>query len=349
LLSYRIERGIFLRTRKKPEGLTDLIVNLPGASILVDDDFRILDSNSEYDQLRPESTAKYLGQFCHDVLSLEDAESEKTCPEVCPLATAPDHPGWAYSRLLELKRSTSPLKLIDRLLLRCVIDGSEPTNLCLLNNLDSSDPKKASKFNQAIEKFGTVISSDARFDETLTVCFETALTAAAAEGGALLLADSEAEQTVIWHQQNISPDVTQAVRRIIEDSPHFSSSEPLHQPLLAIGTSPKDDSTMYMCAPILADGRIRGAMVMTARGLDIPSTARVLKAVSGQLGTYLQAASSSDQRSPANQMVSRPSTEVRLRIQTLGQFKLTLDGQPVPISRFKRSKALTLMKPVFPR
>jgi DNA-binding SARP family transcriptional activator len=178
----------------------------------------------------------------------------------------------------------------------------------------------------------------------LTVCFETALTATAAEGGALLLADSDAEQMVIWHQQNISPDVTRAVRRIIEDSPHFSSSEPLQQPLLAIGTSPKDGSAMYMCAPILADGRIRGAMVMTAHGLDIPSTARVLKAVSGQLGTYLQAASSSDERSSVNQAVSRPSAEARLRIQTLGQYKLTLDGQPVPISRFKRSKALTLMK-----
>jgi hypothetical protein len=136
LLSYQIERGIFLRTRKKPEGLTDLIVNLPGASILVDDDFRILDSNSGYDQLRPESTAKYPGQFCHDVLSLEDAESEQTCPEVCPLATTPDRPGWAYSRLLELNGSTSPPKLIDRLMLRCVIDGSEPINLCLLNNLE---------------------------------------------------------------------------------------------------------------------------------------------------------------------------------------------------------------------
>ncbi|MDP6452650.1 MAG: BTAD domain-containing putative transcriptional regulator, partial [SAR202 cluster bacterium] len=253
-------------------------------------------------------------------------------------------PAWMHSRLLEINGPDSDSKLIDRLLLRCVVDGSEPTNLCLLNTVDSADPRSASRFMQAVEKVSATISSNAGFDEVLTDCFETVLTAARAEGGALLLADSEAQQMVVWHQQNISPDTMQTVSRVIEGTPQFSAATPLQQPLMAIGTCPDDDSAMYLCAPIQAQGRIRGAMLLTTRGLDIPYVIRTMHAVCGQMGAYFQGTSPTRERSGVDSQTKRLPEDARLQVHTLGRLRLILDGQPVPMSRFKRSKALTLLK-----
>ena len=324
----------------------DLVAHIPGMAFAVDGDLRVVAlSPSALRDLR-RNGAEVVGRRCYEVVSAIDTATGLPCRERCPLRAESGHPRWAQSRLLSSEVEKGFGGRLDCLLLKCRAAGDQPANLCFLEPDLDSTREKHYRVMQAVEAVSAVVSSPGDVDEVLVTSLQAVLDATSADGAEVFLVDHLTGEVVMRNGLGLSADTMRALRRSVSVGRSLKLKADSHLPLLAVGvkSGSETDETpgTYLSAPLVAEGRVLGALAIASRNgdFDIPVASRTLFPIAAQLGAYLR-------RAPHYE---RPLSDgsgaqtARLRIHCLGRFRLFVDGRPVPLSRFHRFKALTLLK-----
>ena len=279
-------------------------------------------------------------------MSAVDTATGLPCRERCPLAAESGRPRWAESRLLSSKVENGSGGRLDCLLLKCLVAGGQPANLCFLEPDLDSTREKHYRVLRAVEAVSAVVSGPADIDEVLVTSLQAVLYATSADGAEVFLVDHLTGEVVMRNGLGLSADAMRALRQSVSVDRSLKLRADSHLPLLAVGVksgSEADETPgTYLSAPLVAEGHVLGALAIASRNGEfvIPVASRTLFPIAAQLGTYLRRAPLST-HPPSN---GSGAQTARLRIHCLGGFRLFVDGRPVPLSRFRRFKALTLLK-----
>lgn len=324
----------------------ELVARIPGAVLALDEGLTVLASSQGSEEGRRLLPADVLGRPCYEAVSLIDAGTGDPCREHCPLVRGSTQVGWAFNRMLTVNRSGSAGEQLDCLLLRCITAGEKQRSLCFLKPSQASKVETRARILEAIEAVYPAVSGRADLKEVLAIFLEAALKGTSAEGGEVFLLNAETHAPDLMECRGLAPEAMQEFRRsaVGDDFPGTIVRSQL--PLLGVGTWSGGAQGLYLCVPLVADGAVVGTLaVATPRpDFDVAMAVRVIFPLAAQLGTYLRAARF-DHRRPNDADGATPSAQdARLRVHAMGPFRLILDGQPVPLERFQRLKALTLLR-----
>lgn len=325
-----------------------LVGRIPGVVLAVDDDLRVVAWNQgdQADLLFP--ATDLLGKPCYELMAVVDAETGGPCNESCPVVRGESRPGWAHSRVLEVKGAEGRGMRLDCLLLKCITPDSGKTNLCFLDSASGSKFETHTRVMRVIESIYPVVSSGAEVRDVLTAALDAVLEATSSDAGELLLLDRDTGQLVPVASVGLPSDRLLEFRKSIGGDKTMRDAGHSRLPLLATGVWPGEDSTeafaSFLSAPLVAEGRVLGSLGVVSRKdeFDVALATRVLFTVAAQLGVYLGWAFSSDDES-LNAAVP-VSGEPKLKIRCLGPFTVQVDGHRVPQENFHRQKSLTLLK-----
>ncbi|MCH8206703.1 MAG: winged helix-turn-helix domain-containing protein [Chloroflexi bacterium] len=330
--------------------LDEVVARMPGAVLAVDDDMRVLAWNQAVEKDFRLPATDISGWPCYEVVSLVDTATGLACWDECPLARGSAQPGWAHTRVLKLSGSDRKRALLDHLLLRCLTPGNGPSNLCFLQPANDPTMQSESKVLQAIEAVYPVATSGTDLKEALTVALQAVLRATSAEGGEVFLLDPETQEPALRETQGLPAGTMESFHTSLVGGSFPGIIAHSRLPLLAVGAWPGGEtgaeSGAYLCAPLVAEGRVLGALGIASRdeGFDVATATRVLFAVAAQLGTYLRwayVALGKEWRAAGEESDTQTA---RLRVYCLGPFRVVLDEQPIPLNRFHRWKAVSLLK-----
>ena len=320
-----------------------------GVVLAVDERLRILASSPGAQDVLHLPSSDITGKPCYEILSLIDPASGQSCYQNCPLVDKKSDVGWVHSRVLELDEKDVDGPRIDCLALRCVTPDTRQWNLCFLEPYLASGMETQSRILQAIEAIYPATSGNADIKEVLSAALTAVVRTTQADGGEVFLLDHDSHDPVIRVCQGTAPDLMDAFcASVLGNRCRQLAAEP-PLPLLATGawpdSSPTEVSGSYLCAPLVVEGRIVGALAIASRrnDFDIALAAKVVFPVTAQLGVYLRWAYPPQTGEAGQAQIPEP-TETGLRIHSLGAFKVVLHGETIPMSRFHRFKAVTLLK-----
>lgn len=201
---------------------------------------------------------------------------------------------------------------------------------------------------QLIDAIYPVTSGAMDLGSALKVSLELALGATSADGAELLLSEHEGRGLALMESQGLPADVIESVREAII-GPKFPDAFVHKQlPIFGVGahTNAEGGAYLYLAIPLVAGGSLIGALGIVSRRdtFDVVSAMRVLFPLTAQLGVYLGWAHRRSEEPGDDRGTATTKEAVRLRVKCLGAFSVTLDDRRIPLSRFSRSQALTLLK-----
>ncbi len=328
----------------------EVVARIPGAAFAVDDNLRVIAWNRKAEEGMRLKASEAWGRPCYEVVPAVDVETGGPCQEQCPLVRRSSQYGWAYNRVLRAPWAGGRRTRLDCFLLRCLLPTLEQANICFVSPPTASTQDAHSRVLEAIETIHPVVSGRVDPKEALAVCVRTMLRATSADAGELFLLDPETRELVLMDHQGLSTETMREFRRstIGEGFPDLIGQSEV--PLIAMGASagmaPAGASGWYLCAPLVVESRVLGALGVASErhDFDVAGAMRVLFPMAVQLGVYLRWAYLAGEHKPKGAGERLPGEASRLRFHCLGPFRVSLDGEPVPAARFERLKALTLLK-----
>ena len=145
----------------------DLAAHIPETAFAVDGDLRVVALGPKALRNLRRNDAEVVGRRCYEVVSAVDTATGLLCRERCPLAAESGRPRWAESRLLSSKVENGSGGRLDCLLLKCLVAGGQPANLCFLEPDLDSTREKHYRVLRAVEAVSAVVSGPADIDEVL--------------------------------------------------------------------------------------------------------------------------------------------------------------------------------------
>ena len=330
---------------RRERAAEETIERTPGIVLSVNEDLRMLAwSRAAQQELAILAGGTHERQ-CYEIVSATDAETGRPCNESCPLARGADRPGWAHSRILEIEHAGTR-KRLNCFQLKYVTPGGERSNLCFLGPSGPSDDETQSRVLQAIESVYPMASGIADIKEVLEVSLAAVLRTTSADGAEVFLLDPKGGEPILTESRGFSAETMEAFRRSVVGDRPFEPIFDTQLPLLATATASGAASGTYICAPLAAEGRVLGGLGIASRrrDFDIALATRILFPVAAQLGVYLRWAYLPGLRAEKAPDKGPGGQSARLRVHCHGAFRLVMDGNPIPLSRFRRLKALTLLK-----
>ena len=322
----------------------------PGVVLSVDSDLRVLAWNRGIDGDLLFPAADILGRPCYELVSAVDTETGGPCHESCPVVRGENRPGWAHSRVLEVKGAEGRKIRMDCLLIKCLTPETGRSHLCFMDSPYDDKLETHTRILQVIEAVYPVASSGADVHEVLAVALKAVLKATSADGGEVFLVDRETGELAPSEHQGLPLETMEEFRRSVIGAQFPELFAEFRLPLLASGTwkasGQADVPGSYICAPLVAEGRVLGALGIVSQdeAFDAATATRILFPVAAQLGVYLGWALLTSERDGEPSEAAPTTATSRLQINCLGPFSVVLDGKPIPIGRFHRLKALTLLK-----
>lgn len=328
-------------------GIAAFVQHLPGPAFAVDEHLRLVAWN------RPAALGfgldRALGQRarCHEVIRATEAETGDPCHLRCPLARPAADAGWGNSRLLLAAWHGSRGVPLDCLIIPCVARSGERAAVVSAVPPGAEDDARYRRALAALQSLYPTLASASDPEQLLRAAVRAALRAAAGEAAALALLDSAGRQVVRLEYEARDPAVPGEPWRWLgpeEVAALCARPDGALVTRCRPGAEPEGDAagagerSWWLTIPLLAGGRGVGALGLVGRAprFDPGFAARVLLAVGAQLGAVPGWADAASW--PA------PTPEPFARFSCFGRFRVTIRGREVPTCRFKRRKAVTLLK-----
>ena len=318
------------------------IERLPGIAFAVDDDLRVVAWNRKAEEGLGMSAGKAIGLLCYEAVPIVDPESGRPCYETCPLAQGSGQHGWAHSRVFESRAGRRRTSL-DCFFLNCLLPTAQKTTLCFVERPGRVQTNLHTKVLEAIEAIYPAVSGTPDVKATLAVSLEALLRTTGADACEAFLVEPNTGALVLAERVNL-PSLADAVRHGLMGERFSDLLADSLLPLVAIDPGEGGARGWYVSAPLVGDGRVLGVLGLASQRPDfnVAAGVRVLFPVAAQLGVYLQSEHRADVGRKQTSQEGDPAVALRFRV--LGAFQAFISDQPVPITRFQRFKALTLLK-----
>lgn len=363
-------------------GIAEIVARAPGAMFAVDERMRIVAWNRAAAGLLGVAEPRVLGRRCFDTIHAVDTDTGRPCYESCPLMTSSARHGWVHSKVLEAVGTDQRATQLDCMLLRYVLPGSERGTLSFVTPLGTADAAEYVRALAATEALYPLLSGATDPLRGLRELVRTLLQTTRAHVAELSLlhpqtgqpfkvirqAVDEASEARFerWPRQELRELAASAGEALVAILPEEAEAD--HRPPTAEDTATTDGATgrrgeasagterplcWRLAVPIVADERLLGVLVvMSQRAISAMGfAARVLFPVAAQLAVFLRwalVAEAEPRRGAVSEATAGAGTGVavspRLRFYCFGRFRVELDGREVPSGRFKRQKALALLK-----
>lgn len=330
--------------------LNTVVSRINGAVLAVDGDLRVLAMSPKAERLLGKYSSEIVGRPCYDIMSAIDTDTGATCQDHCPLASRSSQPGWAFSRMIKANLSGDDFSQLDCFLLKSGIANITEGNLCFLDQTSTSDGTAQLKSLQAIESIYPLVSSSAEISEVVPIALKAVLSATKAHTTELFLFDNNEGDS------SYSISVLDTPNGASNGSPALAKGHLLKAmkasriPLIATEswqiTTARKQQGWYISVPLVGEGRIIGAVGVAIRQplLDAASTLRTLFAVVTQLGLYLTRTMRQKHESATVSESKISEKEANFQFYCLGRFRAFIDGEQVHEERFRRLKAITLLR-----
>ena len=330
--------------------LEAVVARLPGAVLAVDDGLRVLALNPGAEKALGVSSSEAVGRACHELMSATDAETGRPCHEQCPLLRDGAGPGFAFNRIIESDWDGEPPTRLDCFLLKAQVPDGPIGRFCFLEPYSPSKTEAYLKGLQLGQSFYPLVSASSGLDEAVSISLKAVVRATRSDAAELMLVDPETSEPYLVKAFAADDGVGSTTTPSTHSGGLLSMVARAEMPMVVLGTPPQDDATgrsdWHMSVPIAIDGRAAGALGVSTRQdhLNVAEAFRMLFSVALHLGLYLSRALHPDARGRKEGAGTNASETARLRFQCFGTFQLTVDGEPIPVSRFKRMKAATNLK-----
>lgn len=330
--------------------LESVVARIPGAVIAVDGDLRVLALSPAAEKALGVLASEAQGRPCYEIMSAVDSESGRPCHEQCPLYRSHVGQGWAFNRVLDARWEGEEQTRLDCFLLKSQVSSTQSGQLCFLRPYTESKMDALVRGLQALEATSpaNLISTDLK--EVARVSLKAVLRATSADVAELLFLDPDTREPLLMESHERATSANADQQRSIIGRGILDATACSDVPLLAVGAWPQETSGKtsgwYVCAPLKAEGHIVGALGISSyrREFDIADAVRVLFSMVGQLALHLCLSLRPDGSKEHNSLDTPTDRIISLKFRCLGPFQVSVDGEPVPVERFERLKAFTLLK-----
>lgn len=328
-----------------------IVSRIPGAAFAVDARLQVVAWNRRAEEGLHLPASEAVGRACYEVVPAVDVETGRPCYECCPLVDASPQYGWAYNRVLRAPWAAGRRRTrLNCFLLKCLFPSSQQGTLCFVGPPTAAAIEAHSRVLEAIESIYPVVSGPADVKKALSVFVASVLRATGSDAGELHLVDHETGEMMLMEHQGLSAE---AMREYLGSevggdlATLIAGSE---VPLLAVvapqGEGDPTAAGWYLCAPLVVEGRVLGALGVVSRrpDFDVAAAGRILFPVAVQLGVYLRWAYLVGEEPREGVSTRGQDGAARLRFYCMGRFRVFVDGEAVPMGTFRRLKALALLK-----
>lgn len=333
-------------------GISEVVANSPGAVFAVDEQLQIVAWNHAAERGLGLAAEAVLGTACYETVHAVDADTGRPCHEHCPLLhRSANTLGWVHSRVLKARwRGGKPVHL-DCMLLHCVLPNAEIGTLSFVTPLDASKAEENLRALSAMETLYPMMTRAADVTSSLENVVRATLQGTNADVAELELVDPDHHEAFHVVRQTLLPIQQPYVKALpkVEDLLTLRGGSPaalvVFHPLVEGGSAPGDGLRWSVTVPLAAQDRILGSLSVASKKttFNAGAAARVLFAVGGQLSVYLRWALMEEQQPTGAKVPGTLEAQV-LRFYCLGRFRIVLNGDTVPLTRFKRHKSLLLLK-----
>ena len=250
----------------------EMVTRVGGIVLSVDEDLHVLGWSGQAQERLDLAETGAQGRRCYDIVSAIDAETGRACRENCPLARDSARPGWAFGRTLEIEELGPGNTRLDCLQLKYVTPGGKPANLCFLGPSNGPTSEAASPGLRALEAIYPLVTGLADIWDVLGASLKAVVSTTSADGGEVFLLDNQTGELVATESRGLSSEKMEEFRlsALGDRVPDVVAWSRL--PLLAAGTWPANGtgspSGSYLCAPLVAEGRVLGALAIASRQRD---------------------------------------------------------------------------------
>jgi DNA-binding SARP family transcriptional activator len=321
-------------------GISDLAARAPGAVFAVDRQLRITAWNRTAEAATGEPESAVHGTICYRTMGAVDADTGRPCYEMCPLVNRSLSSGWVHSRVLRAPWQGERAAYLDCMLLHCALPSAERGALCFISPLDASHARDYAKAAKAIEALYPVFTGAGDPAQGFAIIAQVALQAANADAAELVVLDPSNGTPARLVRQATDPARAGDLTLELSGARVADLIARVQGALVATRSNGWD-----LVVPIVSDGHLLGTLGVASERHDfsIGHAARALYSLAGQVSVFLRWASR-DERLAAPDHPGKPPATATLLLTCFGRLRVFVSGQAIPPSRFRRQKALTLLK-----
>lgn len=330
--------------------LETLVARLPGTVVAVDEDLHILAVSPEAEHALNLRSSEVLGRRCQEIMSAVDVDNGAPCYQHCPLNRASDRPGWAFNRMVESGWSGDADTRMDCFLFRSMLSTDEKGQFCFLGPFSNGKINAQFRGMQAIEAIHPLASNSADLGEIAETSLRAVLSATGAEATELVVLDLETSGQLIKESVRFKAGADRDTARPIISQEILELVTRSEMPVLTAGAAPVASAARsagwFASVPLKANGRMVGVLAIASENesFDVAGAVRILFSMVAQLSLHLWGSIRTHDVTEGRQQRNSAKGTSRLRINCLGAFRLSVDGDAVPLDRFRRLKALTALK-----
>ena len=322
-------------------------------ALLLDDDLRILASNAAAKLLAPVTAEGRVDDRCHQVFDVTDARVGEPCASTCPVVQMQNLCGWSHSRTVEVHEPGAEQPgggRRDCLVVRCATTVGGTANICFLGRSLTARSEYLARMVGLSEILRDISPAVREAHRLSQICLEAALSACSGETGEVFVPGAMLEPVEAGSHDLSSCGSAKDMRRSFfggrQPSQFLSAGLPLLAPVPSMKGEPGEIAGIYLCAPITSEGVVVGSVgIYGARGvIDVVNAVRALSAISTFLGDRLAGSLGFPLSVGSDARDQGRSLSARLRIHLSGPLRLEVDGDPVPITAFRRKRSLTLLR-----
>lgn len=325
--------------------IQEIVDKLNVPAFAVDEALRVVAWNGHAERGGSIPASEALGRFCFEVLPATDIETGRPCQETCPLLPESARQGWAHNRALRAPWKGSGWVRLQCFAIKTALPGSERCSICLLEPPEDHALEGQSRVLDLVEALYPALSARTPPLEAIAASLEALRRVARASCAELYLPVGEH-----WERVATAGDAPAAVGDgLVGAAARSLFAPPGGPPHLVIASHPESDvpggaGFWSLCAPVVAQGRLAGILTLSSEreSFEAAAAARVMFPLSVHLASYV-AALGGPRAIPTR--TGEPGRETsplapRLVVRCLGPLFISVEGEAVPVARFKRQKAV---------
>lgn len=326
--------------------MQEVVAKLNVAAFAVDDQLRVVAWNEHAEGGGRIPASEALGRLCFEVLPAVDVETGRPCQETCPLLPESARQGWAHNRALRAPWKGGGWVRLQCFAVKAALPNEERRSICLLEPPEDHALERQARVLDLIEALYPALAAQNSPAQAIAASLEALRTITGADGAELFLQAAgggfESAVEVGRASRSVAAHISDAAAAGVPGVP----GGPPH---LVIAEYPHDQDSggptgWTLCAPIVAQGRMAGLVAISSgqATFEVAAAARVMFPLSVHLASYVAALNSAQTPAgrPAGAARLTAPLAPRLVVRCLGPLMVSVDGQVVPGSRFKRQKAL---------
>jgi len=297
---------------------------------------RVVHANQSTELLLATSECDLIGQSCFDAVPAVDSQTGLPCANGCPVFGSNQYQ-WAHSRRLMTGAGTVQQRRIECLLLRCAVPSLNAT-LVFLGDRDADDPWGSPSEIEATQSVLPALLGTRDVDHAARLVISAAVEATGASSGSIRVVIGDSGKSGLLGYTHAKGEITPGLHPENRLTSHQETSR-LHLPVLETTTSVDSNSTVCLsvCVPLLADDRLLGTIQVEGptNEFQVGAAIRALYPLATQLSAFLRWSTA---------LSTGLDTAKRLKITSLGRFRIQVDDVDVPHNAFTRKRGLELLR-----